>query len=1186
MDFETGLFINNEYVPSSTGETITVYDPANGNLVTDQVQVAGREDVDKAVAAAKAAFKPWKATPSAERASIMLKYADLLEDKADELALIETTNMGMPISMSRLIVAAQASSFRYYAGLVDKVHGETYNEDGDGVLKMVTYEPLGVCAGISAWNGTHLSMGWKIAPAVAMGNTFVHKSSERNPLCALFLGRLFKEAGFPPGVVNLLSGGGATGALLASHMDIAKISFTGSVAAGRKVQLAAAQSNLKHVTLELGGKSASIVFEDADIDNAIRHNSQNFLANNAQACSAASRLLVHESIAPAFIERLKEAWTNVSATMGDPADAKTYLGPMVDKAQADRVDDFVQGAREEGIKILVGSERTERGPGQFSAPTLLLNPGLDSRVWREEVFGPVMVVRTFKTEEEVVDLANDTSYGLSGIIFTSNISRALRVASKLEVGTLSINGAHWPSKFTPWGGWKQSGYGRESGLESVKERKVKCRFNRPGDIACINCSERETTCISQRVSLGPGSGGVVGTPRGDHLAQSMERVNEGRGSGAEAYSRGTLGPTASTLDLLDYSAAKHAHGIAAAAANNSTVVVVVDNDDTSPQQGSPYSGSRQAGPHAPGVASTATSSPAASINHPYIVAHQRDSQERHRQIARHLHSLLPPPHLRSLLANESPGASMVLTFAHSRGDQMAGRVEPNWSLASATWPTPDTHPTLIAKRLMQFTICMQSMPPGFDVARMRLPGHQQACELLGAWVGAVGTLVAGDDELVGCAEGIETLALLGMFQADAGHLRRAWMTNRRGLDLCLLLGVDSLRQPPVPSCAGANDPKTLPSMPVLWYRLNCIDRYNSLILGLPLGSRKDTFARVDLFSSEGSPEKLAQEHAIICRRIADRNDLAPRSTEAHSLTRSIEGDFDRAAGIVDSTWWTVPTFPAGPVGDTASSLGPASHLLTPRSAIELQVRHFTLLILLHLPYLLRNEEGHGFEHNRQTCMGASSAVLERFLVFRKNNVMNVAGRHVDYSALIAAMTLLLGHLGHGPGRREYRASDRDVLERTLLIFRELATYKRDRLATESADTIHQLLPIIAGDDLDSSQGPLKLTVPFLGTVNINPRPFGQDGLARPADSTSTSTQPLVEDYSMDPQALLSLDLASAVPQYYNYSWGPTSAGQTSHGSPLIPPDAEDWVFQGIDTAYWSMLSQSIDEMNEGQAAIL
>ena len=259
--------------------------------------------------------------------------------------------------------------------------------------------------------------------------------------------------------------------------------------AGRKVQIAAAKSNLKHVTLELGGKSASIVFEDDDIANAVCHNSQMFLFNNAQTCSGASRVFVHERIAPTFIENVKEDFTWMSGALGDPTKPDTFLGPMVDKAQVARVDEYVQEAKSKGIEVLAGGEKRP-GTGQYYTPTVLLNPDLESRVWTEEIFGPVLMVRTFKTEDEVIELANDTSYGLSGrlpwslihtsttdldletiqgIIFTPNISRALRVASKIDVGTFSVNGVQTRSKFTPWGGWKGSGYGREGGLEAVKE---------------------------------------------------------------------------------------------------------------------------------------------------------------------------------------------------------------------------------------------------------------------------------------------------------------------------------------------------------------------------------------------------------------------------------------------------------------------------------------------------------------------------------------------------------------------------------------------------------------------------------------------------------------------------------------------------------------------------------------------
>ncbi|KAL2694908.1 hypothetical protein Neosp_001497 [[Neocosmospora] mangrovei] len=360
----------------------------------------------------------------------MLKYADLVEKNATKLAELETIAMGTPSTLASHVVAMHYSTFRYYAGLTDKIHGETYTDDGDGMLKLITYEPIGVCAGISAWNGTHLSFGWKVAPAVAAGNTFIHKTSEKSPLSVLLLGTLIKEAGFPPGVINLLSGAGKTGSFLASHMGIGKICFTGSIAAGRKVQVAAAQSNLKHVTLELGGKSASIVFEDANLENAVLHNSQSFVVNNAQVCSAASRLFIHESIAPKFIESLKQSFIQLSKTIGDPASKKTFLGPMVDKAQLDRVTEFIEGAKAEGIEILAGGE-PRSGPGHFVSPTLFLNPSLDSRIYKEEVFGPVLVVRTFKTEDEVVGLANDTPYGLSEGLKEYVQSKSIHVNLKL-----------------------------------------------------------------------------------------------------------------------------------------------------------------------------------------------------------------------------------------------------------------------------------------------------------------------------------------------------------------------------------------------------------------------------------------------------------------------------------------------------------------------------------------------------------------------------------------------------------------------------------------------------------------------------------------------------------------------------------------------------------------------------------
>lgn len=344
------------------------------------MQVAGEADVDSAVKAARAAFPAWKATAGAKRAAIMNKFADLLEKNTDRLAELESKAMGQPITVAKRMIAGPVALWRYYAGYAGKVAGESYPENEDGTYKIVQYEPLGVCAGICAWNGSHVLAAWKMAPAMATGNTFILKSSEKSPIALAQYGDLINEAGFPPGVINVVTGAGTTGALLANHMDINKIAFTGSAAAGRAVQIAAAKSNLKRVTLELGGKSPALVFEDADIPNAVFHASEGFLRNSGQICFASSRVLVQESIAPEFIKTVKVAFEKASEEMGDPSRAETKFGPLADKAQFDRVMGFLRDGKAEGIEVLTGGDR-KGDKGTFVQPTVLLNPGLKSKVY-------------------------------------------------------------------------------------------------------------------------------------------------------------------------------------------------------------------------------------------------------------------------------------------------------------------------------------------------------------------------------------------------------------------------------------------------------------------------------------------------------------------------------------------------------------------------------------------------------------------------------------------------------------------------------------------------------------------------------------------------------------------------------------------------------------------------------------
>ena len=390
---------------------MTIHNPNDDSIAADNVPIANEKDIDDAVAAAKAAFPKWRDTAGHKRAKCMNKFADLLEKNTDKLAKLESQAMGQPVTMAKAFILGPAALWRYYAGYAGKVSGETFPPDEDGTYKIVQYEPLGVCAGICAWNGTHVLAAWKMAPAMAAGNTFVLKTSEKSPLAAAQYGDLLNEAGFPPGVINIVTGAGETGSLLAHHMDVAKIAFTGSATAGRAVMAAAAKSNLKIVTLELGGKSPAVIFDDAELNNAVEHTSISFLRNSGQICFASSRVLVQEGIAPKYIEAVKKAFEAAASKMGDPSLKETGFGPLADKKQFDRVMGFLSGAREEGVQVLVGGER-KGDKGTFVLPTVFLNPDLQSKVYTDEIFGPVISVNTFKDEEEAIKLANDTTYGL------------------------------------------------------------------------------------------------------------------------------------------------------------------------------------------------------------------------------------------------------------------------------------------------------------------------------------------------------------------------------------------------------------------------------------------------------------------------------------------------------------------------------------------------------------------------------------------------------------------------------------------------------------------------------------------------------------------------------------------------------------------------------------------------------
>ncbi|KAH8688471.1 aldehyde dehydrogenase domain-containing protein [Ilyonectria robusta] len=461
-----GLFINNQIVDSlsKSAEKLTLLNPVDDSIVVDDVQIAAKEDIDHAVAIAQKAFQqgPWATFTGSQRAACLNKLADLVERDAERLAYAESLPTGRPIAgIIHFDLAHMAQVYRYYAGWADKIAGQSFTED-NGFAKIVRYKPLGVCASIASWNSTFMYIGWKLGPALAAGNTVIFKPSEKSPLGTLALAPLYAEAGFPPGVVQFVTGARETGALLSSHLGISKISFTGSIAGGLAVQDAASRSNLKRVTLELGGKSAAVVFSDADFDNAVAGVAEGFLANSGQICVAASRVLVEESIAEKFFAAIKSVFEAASAAMGgSPLEMTTNHGPVVDKLQFDRIMSYIEKGKA-SAQLLVGGKR-KGTVGCFIEPTIFVNPEADSPVWCEEIFGPVLTVKTFKSEDEAVALANNTAYGLAACIYTKDLARALRVSVAMETGGVSVNSPYLPELNTPFGGVKQSGQGRELG---------------------------------------------------------------------------------------------------------------------------------------------------------------------------------------------------------------------------------------------------------------------------------------------------------------------------------------------------------------------------------------------------------------------------------------------------------------------------------------------------------------------------------------------------------------------------------------------------------------------------------------------------------------------------------------------------------------------------------------------------
>jgi aldehyde dehydrogenase (NAD+) len=455
-----------KYVASKNSKKLELYNPKDGSLVANDVDLAGEEDVDAAVVAAEKAFPAWRKIAPIERRNIMLKFASLIEKHDIALAELTRITLGAPYSaFGKFDTGLTAEAFKYNAGWIDKFAGESFPQE-DGFLKIVRNEPLGVTAGIVPWNGPLSTMGLKAAPALATGNCFIIKPSEKTPFAALSLGPLIIEAGFPPGVFQVLSGDGVTGALISSHMRIRKVSFTGSISTGKRIQEAAAKSNLKRVTLELGGKSPAVVFNDADLENAIMWTANAITANTGQVCFAASRVYVQEEIYDKFVEGYKKALEEKAKTVGDPDAETTVLGPLIDKAQFERVSGFIDRGKSQGTLLTGGSRVGDKG--FFIQPTVFTNVADNAEIITNEIFGPVAVLNSFKTEEEILEKSNNTNFGLMAGVFTQDINRAMRMASEFDSGMVGVNCVSLMFMNAPFGGTKESGIGREGGSAALR----------------------------------------------------------------------------------------------------------------------------------------------------------------------------------------------------------------------------------------------------------------------------------------------------------------------------------------------------------------------------------------------------------------------------------------------------------------------------------------------------------------------------------------------------------------------------------------------------------------------------------------------------------------------------------------------------------------------------------------------
>src|SRR5271167_113930 len=459
------LLIGGKWVPAKSGKTFETINPANEEVLALAAE-GDKADVDEAVKVARKAYEDgkWSKINPHQRARYLLTIADLIEKHADELATLETLNNGMAISLARGMVSGAVDTFRYYAGWATKIYGET-NPSDPSMFNYTLREPVGVCGQIIPWNGPIAMLAWKIGPALACGNVSILKPAEQTPLTALRIGELMMEADLPEGVVNIITGYGETaGAAIAAHPDIDKVAFTGSTEVGKLI-LQASAGNLKRVSLELGGKSPNVIFPDAPMEQAVALSATGVFRNQGQVCCAATRMFVQEGIYDEFAERISAKANEIN--LGQPLNPATTMGPLVSSEQHERVLGYLKLACEEGARAKAGGERGPQAKGYFVKPTIYTDVKNEMRIAREEIFGPVAVLIPFKDENDAVLQGNDTTYGLGAGVWTQDVGRAHKVARALKAGSVWVNCYGIIDPISPFGGYKESGFGRELGRHSI-----------------------------------------------------------------------------------------------------------------------------------------------------------------------------------------------------------------------------------------------------------------------------------------------------------------------------------------------------------------------------------------------------------------------------------------------------------------------------------------------------------------------------------------------------------------------------------------------------------------------------------------------------------------------------------------------------------------------------------------------